>query len=467
MQVWYEEGAINHHFNPAMNYSGPENKFINNNAPEKFDAKGNAYYLSYPPFTYIFPYVIFKSLHITPNILGIRIINLLLQLLGATFLFKIILLFAKISPLSFGKGKRVRQSGFIAVIFFIFNPAGLFFQQNLWMTDVAVIPLFIITAWWWLKLITEKKLSSFKHLAALFLLVFFFNYTEYLGFTFSVVLGLFCFVRSFKDKKFLFPLCVLVVATLLAFVVTFLQYSSIWNIHEFWQIAKDRYSYRSGYETGNENGTLQFFSNWKIVFQNYVLCFLPQLVFLFLATIILVAKKQTSVFKLHGIKAAIMLFLFPCLLHHFIFLNASLYDFLVLKSIVFISVSAAFLFFEIEIHLKRLSHCLFIAVFISSIIIFHCINKPGEVSRIGDRYDMFETMGEKIKTIATNDEVIFIKNILDEPQLIYYAHRNMRVIENETQAFDFLKKYRRTKGIIFEADEHGTLSGKHIETALP
>ena len=91
IQIWYENGIGRYHFAPVLSFNNKADKYINNWASEGMvDKEGNYYYTSYPPFAFIFPYFIFKFLHIYPTHTGLQIFNMILQCLCSIFLFLLI-----------------------------------------------------------------------------------------------------------------------------------------------------------------------------------------------------------------------------------------------------------------------------------------------------------------------------------------------------------------------------------------
>ncbi len=445
MQIWREDGLVKNHFNPIMNYPGEANKFINNQTLGEFDKNGNDFYQSYPPFAYLFPYLIFQvfSLPVVP--LSLQIFNLLLHLTECFLLYQIVCLL-------FGwKEKNLFVPGIIAVTFHLFNPCALWFHSNVYMTDMPAVTLWLLTVFIFLRIQSKGKLSSLQWLVILFLSNFFLNYTEYLGFTFTVVTVVYCLFKIETSKKYFLISAVLTVSCLSAIAVTVYQYSLINGFNSFIDIAVHRYTTRSGY---SEHFRLPvFFSDTLAIIKNYIIGFLPEIL-LIVSLLIAFGKKIFSEASEAKIFRRIVVFLFfPVLLHHLIFLKASALDFFMLKSSPFIAVIISWMFYKIKNQISALNKIVTVALTtVFGVLIFYYINRPGEISQSGNRYDIYKTEGMFIAENSKSDEVIFIQNIPDEPQLIYYAHRNLRTIEDEQQAMDFLKTYQRNKGIIFTRD---------------
>ena len=151
----------------------------------------------------------------------------------------------------------------------------------------------------------------------------------------------------------------------------------------------------------------------------------------------------------------------PVLLHHIIFLNASLYGFLVVKAAPFLVLVLISMLMHRGARIKSIAGIVLFFM-IANLSVYYFINRPGSISQSGDQYDMYQQQASFINSNSNNDEVIFLKGISDEPQLIYYAKRNMRTILNETDAIQFLKMYKLHKGVIFSYKSDGKMVASKV-----
>jgi len=464
MQIWTDTGVTTYNFNPVMSYPGESNKFINNQAPSYFDKNGDTYYESYPPGSYLLPFFIFSIFHIYPDVLPIQLYNLLLQLIECIFLYKIVMLFA-------GKEKREKFKvvGLLAVIFNLFNPAALWFHSNVYINDMQGTTFFVISVFLLLKICLKNEFTSPRWLLLLGLVNFILTYSDYTGVTFSVIAGLYYLIKAFKKKQFIFPLVVITLSCFAALSLAVYQYSLINGLHALAGISKYRYSYRSGYEHG-EN----FFFLIGGVIRNYITCFLPELFLIVTGVIVLAVKKSLMDFLRKGMMVLplIILVVFPVILHHLIFLNASQNEYFMLRASPFVSLLCAALFYFIfkgnffsflEEYRQPVFALILGVITASNIVMYYAINKPGRFSISGEPYEKEKLQGVYIKQNALRDEVVFIKGFDDEPQTILYAHRNLRTIITDSDAETFLRTYHRSKGVIFTLDSRGFVTTeKHI-----
>ena len=91
-----------------------------------------------------------------------------------------------------------------------------------------------------------------------------------------------------------------------------------------------------------------------------------------------------------------------------------------------------------------------VVICITNIAIYYYINRPGEVSFSGDRYDAEQKIGLFIREHAKQDEVVFLQGADVSPQIVYYAHRNIKEVRSEADAKNFLLLHPADRGIIIQ-----------------
>lgn len=442
MQIWDEDGLMKNNFNPIMNYPGAVNKFINNQTLGEFDKDGNDFYESYPPFAYLFPYLIFQLLKIPVSPLALEIFNLLLHLTECLLIYQIVCLL-------FGwKESKLFLPAVIAVTLHLFNPCTLWFHSNVYMTDMLAVTLWLAATFLFLKMDKEGKSGSAFWLILLFVLNFLLSYTEYLGVTFTAVTVIYCLTKIKTNRNYLAVITILCLSCLLALALTAYQYSLINGFTAFFEIASQRYLDRSGYanrELSNIPAAVIMLT------MNYVTGYLPELLLLIILAL-LIWRERVS-FKTSSLKKIIVFLFLPVLLHHLLFMKASALDFFVLKSSPFLAILIAWAFYRMENRIPDKKKIISVTVTsVVGIALFYYINRPGQISQSGNRYDTFKIAGEFIAANSASDEVVFIQNIEDAPQLIFYAHRNLKTIAGEQEAMNFLRTHHHNKGVIFIPD---------------
>lgn len=470
MKIWNQQGAAHFNFNPVMSYEGKENKFINNQTTENYDSDGNSYYLSYPPLAYILPYFVLGGWMNTPTVLSLQLFNMLLHLIECFLLYQICLLFFRNRSTD-----QQHKIGIIAVLVHLFSPCLLWFHGNVYFTDMPALTFFLLNVWLWLmysedrvvrgdtnhgennkqpRFVSPRTETNTVMMLAFFISSFLFSYTEYLGVTYAIVI----FIYSLFIRKYFFKAISICAGSGCAIVLMLYQYSLIGGWEKLMEFMQLRYAVRGA--SANSSITNLLLS-WKIIAMNYLTGFAPWILLL----VILIFINRRKIFKQkflnHSIIQFSILLLVPVLLHHILFLNATGHDFQQMKASPFFAISIAMGFIAVN---KTWMKIIFSFALVANIILFYLINHLGKVSLTGDNYDLFLKQGKYIHENASADEVIFLNGIPDEPQLVWYAQRNLRTIQSTDEAYYFLKKHNLPKGIIFTFDRKQIITvEQHIE----
>jgi hypothetical protein len=459
LYIWQQQGIAQVGFNPAMNFSNSADKFINNHANtsgKMLDNQGNYYYVSHPPFAYYFPFFVFKLLQIEADVLPLQILNMCLHFLSALFVYFTMCL------LSFNRARSYPHlASLVAFTVYVFSPPTLWFQGNVYMSDMAVHTLFVIGVYTTLKMVIRQRFYSVKYLffyvATLFLMI----YTSWLGlfFAFGVLVYSLLHVKEIKGFKIIIALTVVV--TLLALRIITYQYSQINGLEAYLTEILLRYLAR-GSLADTSQGLLYFIfsyvSLFKTLFLNYLINYLP--VYLLLVGFIWMALSKAKlkiIFSENGYRF-IWLSVLPIVLLHLFLLNYSIQDFTVLYASLFFSVLLAVLYDKMKksgvFTIPQLHAMVLVFVFIS-ILQFQLINLPGPVSILGKPYALAKQAGEFIAQNSASDEVIFVLGKEPEPQEIWYAKRNMVWCTSEEHFRKLFVEKGEPKSVVFSYDEKG------------
>lgn len=92
IEIWDKGGIIKYHFAPIMTYPGNANRHISNQESLRLqmDDRGNFYYTSYPPLSLYVVYAIIRVLHIHPDAVFLRGLNLLWEFICAVLIYLIL-----------------------------------------------------------------------------------------------------------------------------------------------------------------------------------------------------------------------------------------------------------------------------------------------------------------------------------------------------------------------------------------
>ncbi|MGB1315023.1 MAG: hypothetical protein ACPG4Y_03330 [Chitinophagales bacterium] len=433
LQIWHAEGAIKYNFNPVMNYPGEANKYINNNASTSknmLDRAGNYYYVSHPPFAYIFPYVVFELLQIKPTNLSLQVFHLVINFFSAVFIYLIVCLLSIQKPF-----QKLFIPGLIAFGVYIFSPAVLWFQCNTYMSDMLVHFPFVLAVYTILKLLMREKFYSTKYLLYYALFLFLMIYTSWLGLFFALSVFLYSIIKLRYQKVFIPLVFITIFVSLASLILITKQYSSINGLEAYIIQMLNRLGERGSFQGGYSFGFFvrKLFELKTLIF-TYVTSYLP--IFILLLTFIFLTIKKAKmglVFTKNGYRF-LWLSTLPVLMLHFFLLNYSGHDFVSLYGSLFLAVVVGILYDKLKKSKSFSPYTLnggVLAVIFSSIAIYYFINKPGDYSWNKDYYATSKEIGTFIKNNAKPDEKIFIDgNITLDPQLIYYAERNIIKLNN-------------------------------------
>jgi hypothetical protein len=461
LQIWYDNSIEKYGYNPVMTYNNPADKFINNDANasgKMLDAEGSYYYVSHPPFAYYFPYVIFRVLHIRPDVLPLELLNMAMGLLTALFVYFTVCL------LSFNRARSyLHFPSFIAYCIYLFLPPTLWFQSNVYMSDMAVHLPFVIGVYTVLKMILRRKFYVPKYILTYVTVLFVMIYTSWLGvfFAFGVLVYSLLHVRDIKGFSILIWSTVIVAFFTLR-LITY-QYAQINGMEAYLHEVINRYLLRGSIEHIHR-GFLHFFFSYfvllKDILYNYLVNYLA--IYLLIAAFVWVSftrAKMKIVFSENGYRF-IWLSVLPVVLMHLFFMQYSSQDFTVLYASLFFSVLIGIMYDKVKksgvFSEKAING--FVLLTIGLLMAqFYITNLPGDRSIKGNDYDIDMKIGETIKKECPKDFVAFSSEKVS-PQTVFYAGRNIQVVGSADEAVTFLKKRKIKSGILFNFNDTRTSS---------
>jgi len=265
MQVWNEGGISNFSFNPAMNFPGKETSFINNHASASgriVDSRGNYYYISHPPLAYYIPFGVFKLLRSEFSVANLQAFHLCINFFSAIIVFFITLVLT-------GGQKIIPAFG--TYLIYLFNPATLWFQGNVYMSDMMVQPFFALGVLLCV-FISLKKSFNLKLFIVLGFIIFAMVYTTWLGCFFGIVALLLGLIKwPDRKKKWGFILSS-TLGGVVALILIFWQYSLINGSEGVLDEWFNRVKVRSGYSSslGAIFFLKGFFQNAPAIAFNYL-----------------------------------------------------------------------------------------------------------------------------------------------------------------------------------------------------
>ena len=276
LQIWSEEGIVHHRFAPIYTFNNPNDHFIGCPPSGISDDDGNHYYVSYPPFSFILPFLVMKGLGVYPSVLALQIFNLLIHFVCAVGIYCLVVLISN---------RRISAAPFppalAAYSVYIFSSSALWHHSNVYFADVLVQLFFI---WSVLVLISALKARGGLNLPkgiGIGLCIFFMSYTEWIGVFFTAIVAVLCLFLRRREPDFMKIFWIVLLSSCIAIGLVIWQYLSIKGLHDFIELAQNRLSERSGLR-GNERGNIYDFASHLYLLQNYGRNYFPHVVILFL-----------------------------------------------------------------------------------------------------------------------------------------------------------------------------------------
>ena len=442
MEIWYQTSGFDYNFSPVLNYQNKADKGINNFLGEDTEKNGNYYYLSFGPGAYLFPYI-FLSAFGVPSIIGLQIFSLFIHLLCALILIKIAHWFLEKNQLE------TKYSVWIGVVY-LFLPITLWFHGNGY-THHSLVVLFYLGAFYSYLKLEESKVLGIYHIY-LFIFLFLGIYTEWITCFLAFVFLIF---SLFIKKYSLVIICLSVVLLSVSLIVY--QYSSLIGFEKYLDYLNERFLVRNNLRT---NGITYF--SFLIKMGYWYLVAFGCFIFIFIYLLIISLRNRKLFFK----KYFLAVFSLPIVMHHLIFPEFTFsHDYSVLIDASFLSIITMMLFVKNESISFKLRIVFIGVIFIGVVGQYYFINRPGEISQRGDRYDTFQKIGEYISKNAKRNEVVVLKGIHDlpNPQIVFYSKRNFYSIKTYRELF-ILKEKKTIKNIFYcEIQNDQILGSKHLK----
>lgn len=443
-QIWDENGGPSAYgFNPVYSYPGKGNhgkKMLGGITAEN----GDDYYVSYPPFAFIFAYYSNKILWGSQTT-NIRTVSILIHLACVLLIYFII---RQISS-DYGKDK-FHIAGVFAGFLYIFSTGNLWIHGNLYFSDMLEQVFFLAC----LLLVIRFFKGAYKNEKITLILfgVFFFlgTYTEWLGLLFSFYAGLtfLVFYLIKRKKSFLKAFIIIASSSALALSLTLWQYSNIVDFDTYKRISLEKYNQRSGHLTQEETqNTFNMHSDeayqaierymsqgFKMV-ENFV-----AISGLLLLASILYRRTRTKMKEIKWKLLAFLLVLISILTHYLAFFNFNaVHDFSTLKTgaLLILLIGLFILIIEESLNLK-------LSIVLAIILIPLSIDKG--IESVERYYNQFPIESLDKNRLASshkigqlsNPEIAVYTNVTLSPEQVYYAKHNIFPLKDTSYVTHFM-----------------------------
>lgn len=393
---WNEAGGGHHfYFTPVMNFQGAGNKVLGTG--KHIDANGNHVYLSFGAGWYVLPYLIFGILHAAPSEAGLEMISIVTGLLSTLLLFRFL---AKLT--------QHRQTAFYATLLFALLPAPLWYMGHSYVTTGIMLPLLVLLLQFWYQISTAQSAISWRQYCAFFVATIMLTYFDWIGVFLPVGMAAwYLFQKKWQRDTVIFAVVAVIAVFTAVFLILF-QFASYlgWDkVQSYWLSRFSERSVSTGHSTLGHS---------LHIFIRFFLTGYGPLLFVLVMALITVSRKKVTdhwIWYAIGITAV----------YNLVFLNWSLeheFAWMVMSLLVILWLAQYRSEWLISVAGKR--WVILASVF--SLAIYFFINRPGQFSRNGQRYDAQQNLGREIARSIPADAVIFT-NLSNAKIEEWYARR--------------------------------------------
>ncbi len=432
LENWKDGGFQEHKGAPSLNFKGAADRYIHPLSYEFATRNGALYYLSFPPFAYYVPHLVFSVFGIDPAPLPMTWFSLMCHALTVIFL---VLAIARVM------GGSVAT---IAGLLYLFMPASAWFHGTFYMSDSFVQLMWAIHLHAAVICFTDRR--GVRQLAYFGVSLAFLVYTYWLGVFVATVHAGIAAVLSIRrrDRSFWAMVPVATMATVIPIAITVWQYSAVIGLEG----VMDYWWYRF-----QDRATMQFWTggpmyHLRILGHNYVLSWLPLLFFLPVAALLIWLFRRRI--RPYTDPVLLSMLLFPVLIDHAVFLKHAGHDFGALKAGFLLCAVSAWcvdrlgeLLWKPQIARAAITICLSLI----GIWLYFRINPVADGVKV--RYDRQMSWGHQIARTVTDQEIAFAMGWVPEPQEQWYARRNIKPVKTESEALDLLEQRGFRRGVIF------------------
>ena len=468
--IWNTDGAKAHQFSPVYTFSESADKNMRTLASGISDNKGNFYYVSYPPFSFLLAYFFFKLFSLTPSLLVLQVVNIFLQWFTAYVIYLIV------CELYHKKYTSYFYPGIIASALYIFSAQSMWCHVYMYFADTLIQVLWSISILVSFMIFQRGKVTSMRFIILLGCANFLSVYTEWLGLFFAVVIACYSAFLGTRKRAFFTVTVVVLISSLLAISLTVWQYSSVDGLQNLINASAEKYLDRSGISQNSlyyAQIDIQRILNhyWRLHKANIILL-------LFLSATLFILLKQLKYSKLKDHFYLTTITLAPILIHHAVFLEfSSMHDFSTLKSLIFFCFFTAYLYNILiyqtrldpnsALFLQRLSVSLMIIILILNTLIYYSnINFSPQT--------IFSIASQQIATTSTQNDALYgsTRNQRENgiivfmggdrafsPQIQLLTQRNILGVSGHIEAISHMKRYHNKHGILYTFDQYGRLVG--------
>ncbi|MEX1000766.1 MAG: hypothetical protein WDZ35_01480 [Crocinitomicaceae bacterium] len=352
LEIWEENGGpAAYNFNPIYAYPGKGNRGIAMLGGVS-DQEGYHYYVSYPPFSFIFAYYS-SQLFGGTDVYHLRAINLIIHFITAFLIYLLIRGFYR------NDFDRLALAPLLVACMYLLSTGTLWAHSVLYFADILVQPLILLIFLLFSRIIQQKVKNQSWMLFYLGITIFFAVYTEWIALFMAFFGGLFffiCYLKS-RSKLYLKSFVTIALSASLSLGLTVFQYSTISGFDQFKQVSSNKYEERSGHATAEKTAAAFNLENpeaFKLLRANVDRNFLMAenllgISFFLLLPFLFWRKSRNRIPPLSATLFILSLLLISILIHYLLFYNFNaLHNFSNLKTGLFMMLTVGVIICIIE-----------------------------------------------------------------------------------------------------------------------
>ncbi len=464
LENWKTQGVSKYYFAPVQTWQNEGDKY-NANYKRLEDKKGNNYYVSYPPFAFLFSYAIISIIDIEPGQVFIQILNIILHFISAFFIYLIICKYCKSDYL------KIYPPAIVGFISYTFIPVLLFIHTFDFFSEMMGQVFFIIGIYLY-QLIEETKEKTNKKLLFLFgFNLFILIYTEWIGVFFAFTLLLISLIKFRKEIFYRKLFKTVLLFSFLAISLLVFQYSYINGFANLTRSLSLRFLERSGFfgEHYSDLGiSYTNFDSYKLLFKQVHQTLIG---FGYVALILLAWWLFKNKFRLRQMfirNLLVIIIVLPIIIEFFVFFNATLIHYICwAKFGIPMSIGIALLidnFSKKSIVLYKIN---LLTLTMVAVLFFSIAAFKTHAKEITHKNDHLRDISLIIEACSKDDESIFVslpKEIRRfNTYFSYMSKRNIMNVESLEVANKILKEKQKVKGVFYTFEPHSNqYSIKHI-----
>ncbi|MFK7847975.1 MAG: hypothetical protein AB8G77_21995 [Rhodothermales bacterium] len=460
LTIWDEQGIASHNFNPVYSFENPADKNIQSMTSGISDEKGNYYYVSYPPFSFIFAYTILKVFHAPLNLYSFYGLNLILHFITALLLYLIIHSILGTKPF-----EQKIDAGTLGFTLYLFLSMTAWFHGHVYFADSLIQPLWLAGTLLVIHIFWREKIDDRRFLIGFGVIAFLAVYTEWLGVFFTFTTFLLAFKRSFKDRRFIKLTILTAVVTLACLALTVTQFALISGLETFIQASIEKYSSRSAISTDR----YYFMLDLIILLRTFFFENIPVLAIAVILALgnLIIRKKADTTDKFKNKLALGFLLCFPPLLHHASFAEFTrIHDFALIKTLTCLIIFTALMYHLLESKLEDKTVDTYRAFIIGITVILLILS--GYIYHVRNQHvasSIFQETADIILDTSSKDDAIFFIGerqvnetivFFDQqdsyavaPHILLAARRNMIAAPDTSTIIQHLKKHNVKSAMVY------------------